>query len=326
MYKFSVVIPVYNVENYLEECLDSILNQGLDYSEYEIICVNDGSTDSSLDILKKYKEKYENIKIVCQENSGLSQTRNTGINNAEGEYLLFIDSDDKLEENSLSYIYEKCKINELDGYFFDGKVFFDDVDAYKSKFNTDTYNRKKDYGIYSSGTELFYKCLQDKKMLINVQLCAIKTKIIKENNLSFVDKLIHEDEVYTLTLIKYLGKVMHENKLFYERRVREGSIMTSTDAIIHIKNYFKVIENLEKELTSTKDKFQREILLFKITQTIRAIAQYIRTLDNPSIVKEEIKNINILMKKYNFFNLKTAIIWYSSKNIIGRNILKITSK
>ena len=99
----SVIVPVFNVEKFLPKCLDSILAQ--DYQNLEIILVNDGSTDDSLSICKKYASKDQRIKIISQKNAGLSSARNTGIDNAKGEYLTFIDSDDFVESNYVSALY-----------------------------------------------------------------------------------------------------------------------------------------------------------------------------------------------------------------------------
>lgn len=96
--KFSIIIPIYNVQKYLPKCLDSLLNQTL--TDIEIICINDGSTDNSLQILKNYANKDNRIKIITQQNQGVSVARNTGIDNATGEYVLFVDADDWLELNT----------------------------------------------------------------------------------------------------------------------------------------------------------------------------------------------------------------------------------
>lgn len=107
--KFSFIVPVYNVESYLERCLDSLLDQT--YDNFEIICVNDGSTDSSLKILNDYSAKYSKIHIVSQENKGLGEARNTGVKYATGNYIWFIDSDDWIEEKSLSLLTEFIQNN-----------------------------------------------------------------------------------------------------------------------------------------------------------------------------------------------------------------------
>ena len=110
--KLSVVVPVYNVENYLSKCLDSILKQTLE--DIEIICVNDGSTDGSANILQDYKKKDPRIIVLEQENQGLGAARNTGIRTARGEYIGFVDSDDFIEPTMYEKLYEKACKFQLD--------------------------------------------------------------------------------------------------------------------------------------------------------------------------------------------------------------------
>ena len=108
MVRLSVVIPVYNVEKYLRECLDSVIQPGME--GYEIVCVNDGSTDSSPAILEEYREKYpELIRTVHTENQGLGAASNNGIAAAKGEYIAFLDSDDYYPENAVEEILEVCE-------------------------------------------------------------------------------------------------------------------------------------------------------------------------------------------------------------------------
>lgn len=97
--RFSIIIPVYNTEKYLERCLDSVLGQN--YKEIEIILINDGSKDNSLKICEKYKKRFSEIVLIDQENQGLGAARNRGIENSNGEYLIFLDSDDYVEKDSL---------------------------------------------------------------------------------------------------------------------------------------------------------------------------------------------------------------------------------
>lgn len=105
--KLSVIIPVYNVEKYLKRCLDSVINQTL--KDIEILCINDGSTDDSLSILEEYKSKDSRIVIISQGNKGLAATRNVGIENAKGEYLAFVDSDDWINSKFLECLYSSAK-------------------------------------------------------------------------------------------------------------------------------------------------------------------------------------------------------------------------
>ena len=109
----SVLIPVYNVEKYLERCLDSILKQTL--TKIEIICVNDGSTDNSLSILKEYQKKDSRIIIVNKENGGLPSARNAGLDRAEGKYVGFVDSDDYIEPNMFQKLYDTAESEKVGG-------------------------------------------------------------------------------------------------------------------------------------------------------------------------------------------------------------------
>ncbi len=119
MTKISIIIPVYNAESYLEECLNSIICQDLE--DIEIICVNDGSTDNSALILENYTEKDPRIINITQINGGVSQARNLGLKQASGDFILFVDADDFLAEHSLKYLYDCTKKNDLDilvfGYY-----------------------------------------------------------------------------------------------------------------------------------------------------------------------------------------------------------------
>ena len=112
--KLSIIVPVYNVADYLAKCLDSLLTQDLPQNEYEIIVVNDGSTDNSGDIAQQYADKYAGITLINQANQGLSGARNTGIQQAKGDYIQFVDSDDYLEVYVLGGLMKQIEKDKLD--------------------------------------------------------------------------------------------------------------------------------------------------------------------------------------------------------------------
>ena len=126
MVKISIIVPVYNTEPYLEQCLDSIINQTLE--DIEIICVNDGSTDNSLSILEEYASKDNRIRIINQENKGQGFARNNGLKNVNGEYVLFVDSDDWIELNTCEALYKKVNELDLDMLFFCATSYIADED------------------------------------------------------------------------------------------------------------------------------------------------------------------------------------------------------
>ena len=103
-YGISVIMPCYNTEQYVEETLKSVLNQS--FKDYEIICLNDGSTDGTLEILKRYQQSYPNIRVISSENHGVAYQRNTGVQCAQGKYIYYMDSDDLLKENCLETLYQ----------------------------------------------------------------------------------------------------------------------------------------------------------------------------------------------------------------------------
>ncbi len=127
--KVSIVVPVYNGEKYLRECLDSLVNQTL--KELEIICVNDGSTDSSTQILKEYASKDSRIKVLNQKNHGVSAARNFGIENFSGEYLTFVDADDWIELNALEILYKTIEERKTEMLIFSFKNYFSPTDVVK---------------------------------------------------------------------------------------------------------------------------------------------------------------------------------------------------
>ena len=131
MPKFSVILPVYNVEKYLRECLESLVNQTL--KDIEFICVNDGSTDSSLDILNEYAKKDSRFVIINQHNQGQGVARNNALAVAKGEYVAFVDPDDWVETNMFEELYLKFKETNVDVIQFNFKVCFEKSGEIKYK-------------------------------------------------------------------------------------------------------------------------------------------------------------------------------------------------
>lgn len=187
MKKLSIIVPVYNVENWLSRCASSLINQDLDKSEYEIIFVNDGSTDDSFEIAKKYSESYDNIILISQENKGLSAARNAGINKANGKYIWFVDSDDWIEPNIAGQLLKEAEDCGLDVLCFGLNIAFED-------------GRSNSFGI-KNGTDS--KVLRGDIFVLKVGMppaawCAIyRTEYIKKNSLYFMVGVLHEDQEFT---------------------------------------------------------------------------------------------------------------------------------
>lgn len=241
----SVIIPVYNVEKYLRECLDSIVGQTLE--EIEIICVNDGSTDACLDILKEYGARDRRISIISQENRGISSARNHGAERASGEYLYFMDGDDILEKDALSRLYTLASENELDVVYFDGRSFFETEDLKETKKNYITYyTRTGDYSRVMTGKQMLHEMLLKDEYRSSLCLQFISASYYKKEKLQFAEGIIGEDNIFTFQCIMPASRVYHTKEAFFHRRVRGNSIMTSTGKFEQIYGFFQGYLTIEK--------------------------------------------------------------------------------
>ena len=150
MLKLSIIIPVYNVEPYIAKCLDSCLHQDIPTDEYEIIVVNDGSPDNSVVIVKDYMQRYLNVRLVNRDNGGLSAARNTGLKEAKGEYVWFVDSDDWIEPYVLKHLTDKAYKDKLDVLCFNLQLAFPDG-------HTEHYNVSAEKECVYHGTDFICK-------------------------------------------------------------------------------------------------------------------------------------------------------------------------
>lgn len=249
--KFSIIIPVYNVEKYLEKCIDSVLQQN--FKNYEIILVNDGSTDNSGKMCDEYAQKHTQIKSIHKENRGLSDARNFGIKQSQGEYLIFLDSDDFwYGENRLldiSNIIEKQ--NQPDIIFYGMTQFFNGqsnikLDVFPKFPNKLSDNFQKDFEILISS--LIYKATGCDKV--------VKRSIIINNQLFFLEGKFHEDVGWCYDIIPYINTYSIYAQSFYcYRREREGSITykISEKSIMDIIDI--TYERANKENEKSKNEF-----------------------------------------------------------------------
>lgn len=248
--KVSIIIPIYNVEEYLEECLVSALNQTL--KEIEIICVNDGTPDNSMNIVNKYAKEDARIVIVEKENGGLSSARNAGMAAAKGEYVYFLDSDDYILENSMEVLYEQAHDNNLDDIYFDAQSFFESEDLKEEMaVYVDYYVRKADYSQIVTGVEMLKKMDENNEFRPSACLQMAKREFLLENKIQFYNGIIHEDNLFSLECMLEAKRVKHVPEQFYMRRVRAESIMTATKEFKSSFGYYMCLEGI---LDRLKDK------------------------------------------------------------------------
>ncbi len=261
----SVIVPVYNVEEYVAECLDSILSQT--YRNIEILCVNDQSADRSPDILAQYRKKDDRIRIINnRENRGLSFSRNAGLLEASGEYVLFIDSDDHIDPDTVEKCVESADKDQTDLVVFSMVNYEEDGGKEEQLKLLSKYDAQKVY----SGNEILYEAYVNKKdWPVNAVLCLYRRSFLAEHGITFVEGILHEDNLFSYLCLKYSQRIRLLPIPFYHRRIRSNSIITSTHNLLHKTESMCVIvaflkEELRKEDQTVDERILTELLRAKL--------------------------------------------------------------
>lgn len=225
--KISVIVPVYNVERYLHNCLDSIINQ--DFNDMEIICVNDGSTDSSLDILVYYQKKDSRIKVYSQNNMGQSNARNYGLDVATGQYICFVDSDDMLVDGALDVLWETVeKDSSLQMVAYETAPLLYDSDFQNNNVYTDAfYKIKNEYLGIRKGREQLVELIENNDYIDSAWLLFIKRKFLEDSKIKFYNGAYYEDSIFSLECYLKVERMIHIKEQLYIYRIRSNSTMTS---------------------------------------------------------------------------------------------------
>lgn len=214
----SIIIPVYNVASYLPKCIDSVLTQSC--TDFEAIFVNDGSTDDSLSILEEYSSLDLRIKVVSQENGGLSAARNTGLNLAQGDYVFFLDSDDWIEQNALEIL--ASSIDGQDMICFNGRRYIEDTGEFEKADDLTAETNISGWEYYNK-----YSLQPRNFAFVCVVLRLYSREFLLKNNLKFAEGIYHEDNRFTPLACFYAQKVSVINDVLYNYRVRPSSITTT---------------------------------------------------------------------------------------------------
>lgn len=289
--RFSIIVPVYNVEKYLETCLNSILNQN--YNEFELILVNDGSTDNSGLICQNYYEKFENIKYIIKENGGLSSARNEGILRSQGEYIIFTDSDDYWKGNNVLFDLNEIIIKDNpdlilheETRFFseENQIYECNINKIKSeehKFMEDCFNL-----IYN---EVYVASAWDK---------VIKREILINNNLFFPLKRKSEDIEWCAKLIEHINKYSLFYYSFYIYRQSNTNSITKNIDSNHILDIFQMIKICLNEGKKKNKTIQRAIENFLTINYVVLLMNYYKlTKTDRTLIKTEIFEWKFLLLK-----------------------------
>ena len=291
----SVIVPVYNVEAYIEECLTSIVDQT--YQQLEIIVIDDGSTDNSKEKVQPYLSD-KRVQLITQANKGLSGARNTGLEAATGKYILFVDSDDYIQLKTIEEVVKNLEKNHLDLLRFNGKAFIDELNKPIEQNSYDFSHRLQEGRIYRG--DLFKA--NRRTFVSPVYLYIIRRDVIEKNTIRFYEGILHEDELFTTQVFVAIKSMMYINQYYYNRRYRENSIMTnqSNERLTQTFDSYAVIyKELEKMYVQNSYSTEQKKLIKRQMLSIYSGLKKseIKETEKASLMKE-LKGINTLDKTY----------------------------
>ena len=283
MIKYSFIVPVYNTEKYLKKCLDSLFNQT--YKDFEIIVVNDGSTDKSSNIISKYQKKYKNIIVINKENEGLSMARNRGVQKSSGKYIIFVDSDD--------YVSNKL-LEEVD-------KTIDDSDILRFQIATEDEEYTKINEYHEEGFESMcgydaFKYLSSYHFVEPAWCYVIRKNYYIENKFSFKKGVYHEDFGLIPYVIYKARKVKSIDFIGYYYIQRNGSIMNNNDYKKTVKKAFDMLEQYKTMRLFAKNINRKNNLddyfLSYISNSVIVKARELKK-DEKKVYINELKKLNV---------------------------------
>lgn len=247
----SFVIPVYNAEAWLEDCVTSVLAQtGVDV---EVICINDGSTDGSGDILRRLARGDARLRVIDQPNSGQSVGRNKGLDAADGRYLIYLDSDDYWPSDVAERLVRTADEQSLDMLLFDCIAFRDgDIDEKVWKWYSTYYQRAYTYRDARPGVQLMAAMRRSKDYRPHVGLYMARTDFVREQGVRFIPGIVHQDNPYTFRLLLHAARAAHERIDAYARRMRPGSTITTLNAERSARGYYLSYVEMTRALSEVE--------------------------------------------------------------------------
>ena len=244
----SVIIPVYNSALYLKQSVDSVLNQT--YKNFEILLIDDGSTDNSPRICDEYAKENENVFAFHKKNGGASSARNVGIDNATGKYIFFLDSDDWIENNTLELMIASAFQEKSDLVFCEAQA----VDDSGKKYESDNYGYKTKYQT-GNAFDIMQRMIEKKEFHVAIWMLLLDRKIFTENNLKFREGIIYEDMIISYQFYSLANRASHVNQKLYSRRYHPNSVMTSAKTeknYISAATVYREVADFRKSLPEDK--------------------------------------------------------------------------
>lgn len=305
MPEISIIVPIYNVEKYLERCVESILNQT--FEDFEIILVNDGSTDKSGDICDRLKFKDYRIKVVHKENGGVSSARNKGLEISNGEFITFIDPDDYIELDALGYIYNLSKDNNAEIGVYKMNTFkiqeLKNINKYK--------NNVEEFRIYE-GDEIIKEYIYNETFLHSVCNKIYSRSLISKINLKFIcDIRYAEDALFNYNILSNCNRLVYSNLRKYNYCINNGSVVNSVtekrlDILKAQKQIYFLLKNKYNKYTEViLNQYANSSIL--IVLDIARESMILKKIDILKKVKNTLKKDKDILKDLKINNFKQKI-------------------
>lgn len=311
---FSIIVPVYNVERYLEKCIVSLMEQ--DINDYEIILVNDGSTDNSANICEKFLNINNKIKVYSKINSGLSDTRNFGVKKAIGNYIMFVDSDDYIEKNILGILKKEIVLNDYPDVIYSRYYSEEDNKISVGKNYYSKVNVLRDNSIF----------LKEELLLRNMPIAACfgiyNRRLLLDNNLYFKSGILHEDERWSPEVLLNARKIYTSEIIYYHYTRHSGSITRLKDKTKNGLDLLETCKYLVELSENIVDDELKSLFLNRVSMV------YMKAICIGKLYRNEYSNIinKKFPKKYAYLRkdkIKSSIfainlrLYYLLDNIFG---------
>ncbi len=310
--KLSVIVPVYNVLNYVQEAVDSILNQSV--SPYEVIIVDDGSTDGSGELVETLYGSHPLVKIIHTPNGGLGEARNVGTRAATGDYIYYFDSDDVSVNGLIAEFYAALEKNpDMDIFAFSAESFEDPLGRTnqadeQQRVRLISYRRRMER-VFASGEKAFNELSKIDAFIPNAWLYIYARRLQTQHQLFFLP-IIHEDEEFSPRLFFVAGKTCVTDKVFFQRRVRMGSIMQSTRTEKNAIGYLRACEALEGLVGRASEQITLKNIRARIVKNIldvigvakrSGVTFTAKTQHELDTLTKRYRNLDIILAENNYF-------------------------
>lgn len=255
--RISVIVPLYNCAPYIPECIGSLKAQT--FTDFEVLCVDDGSTDDSLAVAKAAAEGDERFRFFALEkNSGQSVARNVALDNARGTYVALLDADDYFVPEALEKLSERAERQDLDDLYFSAQAFYESKELFG--LVREEYSNRPAFDDVATGPQLFAYFEDHREFLPHAALRMVKRSLIEENHIRFYEGIIHEDVLFTFQTLVQSKRTSYLNEPLYRRRIRAGSTMTAKHTIENVRGHFVCVQEMHKWVEAHADEIEEDFL------------------------------------------------------------------